>query len=800
MGLVSQTIKNLKGGISQQPDILRFPDQGAEQVNAHSSEIAGLIKRPPTVEESYLGEYRMLGDEPLTHLIHRDESEQYIVMFCSGSHMPRVYVYDIINKKRSEIYCGHARTYLATEHPRRDLRMVTVADYTFIVNKAVTVKEGTKKSGMPYDPDRNAIIRCTGGQYSRIFRVEINGTLVASYKTPDGTGTGHADYIDIKFILNQLAGGINSTSASSGYKATVHDGYLWVQATSPTGKTLDKITVEDGYNGTLLNCITTSAQKTIDLPTSAPNGYMVNITGEAGESSDDFWVYFDEAKKVWRECVAPNIITDIDPATMPHIMVRQADGEFTIKPAEWGERAAGDEDTNPMPSFVGSKISDIFFFRNRLGLLSGENVILSCSAKYFDFFPPSVAVLGDSDPIDVAVSTNRISTLKYAVPLAEDLLLWSNHSQFVLGADGVLSPSSVRLDLTTEFEVDDNARPVGIGQGVYFVSPRASYSSIRRYYAVRDVSSTKDAEDISAHVPMYIRNGVYSMSGSSTENYLTVLTTGDIKKLFVYKFLYIGDELVQQSWSHWEFGSDTEVLCSYTIGSTMYLVTRESHGTFVEKMTFTEDVPDLEGEPFRIYADRKRILKVYPNDYDPDTNTTSINIQANSGAYPKSGVYLLYEAETGRSARLVPPPTGWKRVYIEGDWRGTKLFIGKEYEMRYKFSKFLIKTTDNRGGSGTEASGRLQLRRAWINYEQSGAFNVNVSIAGRQFNYVMSSKPLGSSTWQLSSPAYATGQFRFPVGGNALNVDVTLTSSTPNPVVVIGAGWEAVYVRRSSGI
>ncbi|UZT50288.1 non-contractile tail tubular protein [Enterobacter phage 03_vB_Eclo_IJM] len=65
-----------------------------------------------------------------------------------------------------------------------------------------------------------------------------------------------------------------------------------------------------------------------------------------------------------------------------------------------------------MPSFVDSTINDVFFYRNRLGFLSGENVIMSRSAGYFAFFLKSVATLSDDDPIDVAVSHPRISILK----------------------------------------------------------------------------------------------------------------------------------------------------------------------------------------------------------------------------------------------------------------------------------------------------------------------------------------------------------------------------------------------------
>ena len=41
---------------------------------------------------------------------------------------------------------------------------------------------------------------------------------------------------------------------------------------------------------------------------------------------------------------------------------------------KWGERTVGDEDTAPNPTLVGTKINNVFFFRNRLGFLADDNV------------------------------------------------------------------------------------------------------------------------------------------------------------------------------------------------------------------------------------------------------------------------------------------------------------------------------------------------------------------------------------------------------------------------------------------
>ena len=85
MALISQSIKNLKGGISQQPDILRYPDQGSRQVNGWSSETEGLQKRPPLVFLKTLGGSGDLGQAPYIHLINRDEYERYYAVFTGST-------------------------------------------------------------------------------------------------------------------------------------------------------------------------------------------------------------------------------------------------------------------------------------------------------------------------------------------------------------------------------------------------------------------------------------------------------------------------------------------------------------------------------------------------------------------------------------------------------------------------------------------------------------------------------------------------------------------------------------------
>lgn len=806
MGLVSQSVKNLKGGISQQPDILRFPNQGAFQENGWSSETQGLQKRPPTVFVKKLADQGSFGTQPLIHMINRDAVEQYDVVFTGTS--LRVFGLDG-TEYTVRGYDGYANT----AQPRKDLRMITVADYTFVTNKGKVTDMGKTLTHAGSKPlGQRCVINVRGGQYGRTLKFGINGSDsdavlampagdVADYPSPPaGTPAKQVGWTDAGFIAREMAKRFDATMTAAGkpYRATAGQGWIVVDANG--GPDITSVKTDDGYAGQLLNAFLYQVQAFNKLPSQCVDGYLVEVTGEAARSGDNYWVQYSSSGLVWKEVAKPGIIAGLDKTTMPRALVRAADGNFDWKVLDWVERKSGDDDTNPMPSFIGAPINEIFFFRNRLGFLSGENVIMSRTSKYFNFFPSSVAQVSDDDPIDVAISHNRVSILKYAVPFSEQLLLWSDQAQFVLSSAGTMTSKSIQLDLTTEFDVSDGARPYGIGRGVYFAAPRASYTSIKRYYAVQDVSDVKSAEDISAHIPSFIRNEVFSIHGSGTENFVAILSDGDPSKVFIYKFLYLNEDLAQQSWSHWTFGDETKVLSATCIGSYMHVVLERPSGITLERIEFTANTVDIAMEPYRAYMDMKTLVSA--ETFNEDLYTTTIDVLSIYGGVLGSNVVLYTLDKNGVLERHEAPPRGWiagSKIELVGDRTGEKFVVGREYTFHYEFSKFLIKQTADDGSTSTEDIGRLQLRKAWLNYEQSGAFEVNVYNGSTEYVYNMAGGRLGTELI-LGSFTLGTGQFRFPVTGNALRQQVSIVSSNPNPLNVIGCGWEGNYIRRSSGI
>ena len=773
--LYSQTIKNLVSGISQQPPVLRLPEQLAEQINGFSTETSGLQKRPPTCFVKKLG--RALEDtkEPLVHFVSRDKQEKYFMYFYDNT----IKIYDLDGNQKT-VKIENDGSYLATNNPRDDLRVLTVADYTFIVNRQKTVKM-TGKYSPNYFQTQGALVHIKQGQYGRTYSVWINDKLAATFSTPDGSDKSHSKMIDTHYIAEQLA----TNARSNGY--TVDVGNTWLRFHNATS-----VTTQDCFNNQAMIGFVSTAQKFSLLPETAPNHFTVKIAGDPNNGTGSYYVEYSTEDAIWKETVRPNIQVEIDPSTMPHGWIRNADGTFSFRQTPWGERAVGDEDSNPLPSFIGEKFNDVFFYRNRLGFLAGENVIMSESAEYFNFFMTTANDVLDTDPIDISTTTANINILLYAIPFNEQLYCFSDSTQFIVSSDTTLSPKNVALVNVTAFNSAPNCRPTVCGKNMYFASARSEYSSIKEYYYVPSATEMRNAQDITAHVSSYIPNDVYAIIPSTNENIMLFLTDGDKQSIYIYKYLFQNENRVQASWSKWDMGG--EVFGCGFVGSTLYVLLNRGGNHVLEKMLFTYNTLDLDDEPYRVYLDSKKKLThmTYDNVYEKThvdiKNEYSLSDFTNPfGIVLHDGTYIEWTADEVKNSNGV--------VQIDGDHTKENIIIGVPYTFRIDMSPVYIRTEDKSGTVKAVTNGRLQVRDIKINYADTGSFVVYVTSHGHTYTYRMTAKPIGQTI--LGKVQSATGEFRVPV--QCLNTSYTmhLVSDMPLPVSLVGMLWEGSWRARA---
>jgi hypothetical protein len=366
MGMISSAIPNLVQGISQQSPALRLSAQAELQVNAFPSLVEGLHKRPPLEFVAVMSGSETTG--PFTHLINRDVNERYFVFINSSN---QIVIYDLAGNSKTVTY-PDGTSYLNSSAPSTDFRAVTVADYTFIVNSTQTVAMNSALTPLyPY----TGLIAVKQGDYNQRYTVYLDGSIAANITT-SATNQIETRTDD---IAEKLAAAINAqsnfTSQADGSTVVI----------TKTGNASFDLATYDSLGDQGLSPTVGTVQRFDELPAMAPDGYIAHVQGDQTNDFDDYYVKFvsdnGTQSKVgsgtYIEWTKPSIQYELNASTMPHLLIRQANGTFTFEQAEWGDRAVGDLISIPSPSFVGRQISDVFFFQNRLGILAGENVIMS---------------------------------------------------------------------------------------------------------------------------------------------------------------------------------------------------------------------------------------------------------------------------------------------------------------------------------------------------------------------------------------------------------------------------------------
>jgi len=783
MPLVNGSIPNLINGVSQQPAPLRLSSQCEEQINAYSSVVEGLKKRPPLEYVAKLNNLQL--GSAFVHTINRDSVERYVVIITDED----LKVYDLSGNQKTVAF-PDGTTYLDAADPKTSFRALTIADYTFVVNLSKTVGYTATKS--PKYGSAGLVFVKQANSNSN-YKVFVDGVQKASHATTTSN-------IQTEYIATQLATQL-TTNLGAGWTVTRVQSTIEIKKNDATAFKLD---TEDSQAGGSLKSAKEKVQRFSDLPTVAPKDFLIEVVGDNSSSFDNYFVKFETSDTgstfgtgVWVETVKPDIDWELDPAKMPHTLVRQSDGTFKFQKSTWGKRIVGDADSAPDPSFVGSMINDLFFFKNRLGFLADENVIFSRAGEFFEFFPETVTAVLDSDPIDVSASSNKVSILRHAIPFDENLLLFSDQTQFVLAGGDILSSKTVSITQKTVFENSKIAKPVGAGKNVFFGVNNGKFTQIREYF-VSEQNETNDAADITAHVPKYISKDVTKLAVATNEDLLCVISPDAANTIYGYKFYWRGDEKLQSSWSKWTFGSNCSILNIDFIESVLYVVSQRSDGVYLEKLNVAPKQVDV-NSTYLTHLDRR-----------VQNNTSGVSVNYNSStdettwtlpyAVSDTMQVVTRDSTVGLKEGIVIPviqQTG-STVKVKGKYDTEDVFIGQKYEMRYTFSHQFIRQQTSNGSEQVVVEGRLQLRSWTILFEDTGFFIVEVMPKYRNTSrYKFTGSVLGSGNNLIGVIPLEDGSYTFLVQSKNDQVQIDLVNDTFLPCHFLSAEWEGLYSKRS---
>ena len=925
---VTQTIDTYYAGMSQQPDLKKFPGQVKDIVNAVPDAIEGLYKRPGA---------KRIGSTPLANVqsngswfhYYRDETEgSYIgqiasdgkvrVWSCTDGTEKNVW-YHTDNSAYSGGNSDHTSItgYLtpSSATATEDLQALTINDTTFLNNRTKTV--GTTGTTDAREHTHFAYVDLlrteNGRQYSlNVYSNETTSTIkratrlkISSDTLDETNGSGHCPGIgtqtfsvtsgsseNLIFRVSALGqqgqgaatddGSVDSSNYKCSYNRQVillHGGEDW-ETGDTTTVTLDQaqtsydytIRVEDHeevavkanikavrpvptpFDGetavtvdTILGGITSELSGTAitavvignglylhsgsafsvevpekdlmrvmqesindvsELPTQCRDGYIVKVANSRDSGDDDYYLKFEgndgnDGPGAWVECPAPGIVKSLDATTMPHVLQRQADGDFLVKKYTWEDRVVGDDVTNALPSFVGKTINKVLFFRNRLALISGENVILSRPGELATpaFFAKTALAVGATDPIDISCSSTFPSDLFDGMEVAAGLAVFSTNQQFLLSSDAeILNPDTAKLRSISTYNYNKDVPPISLGVTTGYIDNSGKYSRFNEMANVvreQEPVIMETSKIVSTLLPKDI-----DLVTNSRENQIVLFGKTDSDTVYGYKYLVSGEKREQTAWFKWKLNNPIKY--HFIIDDEYFLLDTDN---FLQKISLMQQDTDPSIDE-TVGSDTSNYL-IHLDNWTTVTNgsynaTTKVTTFANQSDWiddvtSPNGALVLVDIDTGatRVGRYAQcTVTNTDDFTVPGDWSTGTFYIGYLYEYLVHFPTFYLNQTQGQQ-SKSDVNSSLVVHRIKLNFGKSGLYETTLQRTGKA-DYSETYESAALDEYLVSDAPYLPEHIQtVPVYEANNNVKVLLKSSHPAPATLHALSWEGDYSPRN---
>ena len=423
------------------------------------------------------------------------------------------------------------------EHTDSDrIKSLTVNDTTAFVNRdTVTAMTGATEPAA----EAEGFMEVTVLAFSQVYQFNIIQGGTTHEVTISATGATEAT---VEGILDSFK---TAVDALSNFSATKIGNGLHITASS--GGVFSLETPERQ----LMNVFTDEVQDITLLPDQCHHHYRVKVAN-SGSLEDDYYVRFagangTDGQGTWEEWRDPGVETTINADTMPHIMFRQSDGSFLVCPTQYDERQVGDTLTNPTPSFIGNTINNITLFRNRLGLLSRQNLILSRPGDFFNFFVSTALAITAKDPIDLSAASPNPATLFDSIEVNTGLVLFSRTEQFMLTTDNdVLSPETAKINFVSSFNYNEDVSPFSLGTTIGFLNDEGSNT---RLYEMSNPPREGQREVIeqSKIISNLYPTGINRIA-TSKNNTIVLTAASGTPDIFGYRYYNTTERRLQSAW------------------------------------------------------------------------------------------------------------------------------------------------------------------------------------------------------------------------------------------------------------
>ena len=616
-------------------------------------------------------------------------------------------------------------------------------------------------------------------------QVNANLKLIRPEPTPFDSDTAVTADTILGGILSELPTGISGKVIGTG---------LYLSSNSEFNV---EVVEED-----LMRVMQSSVNDVTKLPNQCKHGYIVKVANSRMADEDDYYLRFDgennrDGSGSWSECAKPGIAKSL--TNMPIVIQRTAITTFTVKQFTYQDRLVGDDVTNPLPTFVGQRINKVLFFRNRLALLSGENVVTSRPGTLGtpDFFVESALTVSASDPIDISAASMFPSELFDGIEINTGLLVFSTNQQFLLSSDDtVLNPDTAKLRSIATFSYNKAIPPISLGTTVAYVDNSNKFS---RFNEMANVAREGEPSvvEVSKIVPTLLPKDIDLLT-NSRENSIILLGKTGSDTVFGYKYLNVADKRQQAAWFKWKLNNP--LIYHFIIDDEYFFLDSDYYLQSIKLIQSDNDPStSIDNVDFLLHVDNH--TTVSGGNFDSATNLTTFSGVSwlNTVTSPNHDLVVIDEGGTpaptkdqGRYGKCTVSGTSFT---VPGNWSGATLTIGYLYPYQVKFPRFYpMKMQGEKSSSDVNSS--LVLHRIKLHFGKIGLYETTLERVGKPDYTEVYESPI-MDIYSASRAPYLEEHIQtVPVYERNTNVDITLESSHPAPATLRALSWEGDYSPR----
>lgn len=547
------------------------------------------------------------------------------------------------------------------------------------------------------------------------------------------------------------------------------------------------VTASDDGDGSLIRAVGNEVRSTTDVSTHHWYDKIVKVKPSGGDEA----IYLRAEKKdqaqtgtfgevTWTE--APGVkhqitgglfFLDFDVATNTVTLreAESADVNPTSQFPTWASSVCGDNESSPMPFFVGKQVTYLGTFQDRLVVGCGAVVSMSRTKDYLNFFRATVLSVLPDDPIEMAATGSATDNIRASVLFDKNLLLFGDKRQYTVKGDTALVPTGANITTVSNTQLAAVAKPVVANSLIFFAQPGEVASSAHQFQVGLTENSVQPYP-ISTQLDRFLAGRPVELATSVKPDLLMMRLTGLPNGLAVFQYLDTDQGRRQDAWYKWEFNQ--------ALGNLIGVVAADSGPMlfFVgNEYIAAHTLPLAGGASDRPYLDGMEKV----------TSIGTLNWhEENVLAYGEAGAASWFgiEYEDRSQAASLRDRSSWAPL-----WFG--------YKMGSEFSPTNPYPLDQNNQPIT--TGRATISSFRLSFKNSTGFTAVVDSYNEQEQRYFNGRILGLSGNTIGLIPVTTGEYVVRVGREVRKFSMTVKANKWYPLTITAIEWVGQFfnnVRR----